>query len=137
VGGLRDSTPPPDGDDRHVGVKALWLKVIIRAVFDWVSYRDSTKPALKKLAENAENWLFNTGRNEFNSLENICEVIDLSASKVREWARTMTKDQVAKIEHLERSVGLSGGLSLDTRMFLLNIANQYDNKEEDLLLEGI
>lgn len=128
--GLRDTIPSAEGDDRYVGVKALWLKVIIRAVFDWVSYRDSDKPALKKLAENAENWLFASGRNEFNSLESICEVIDLAPEKVRTWANSMTKDQVAKIEHLERSVGLSGALALDTRMFLLNVVNKYEVKDE-------
>jgi hypothetical protein len=87
--------------DRYVGYRALWMKVIIRAAFDWVSYRDSPRIEFRKEAERAHRWLF--GQNELiNSFENICQLLDLSPSRLRDWAKALTKDHVAKIEHLER-----------------------------------
>lgn len=87
--------------DRYVGIRVLWLKVIIRAVFDWVSYRDSNRPWLKKYADAAASWLFQEG-DYFNSFTNICAQLDLAPSLVRKWARSMSKEQVTKMEHLER-----------------------------------
>jgi hypothetical protein len=87
--------------DRYVGYRALWMKVVIRAAFDWVSYRDSTKLEHKKIAEYAFTWLF-TPSELFNSFENICQAVDLPPDKIRAWARKLTKEHVAKIEHLER-----------------------------------
>lgn len=97
----QDSTPTAALEDRYVGIRVLWLKVIIRSVFDWVSYRDSNKPWLKKYADAAASWLFVEG-DYFNSFTNICAQLDLSPSLVRKWARSMSKDMVTKMEHLER-----------------------------------
>jgi hypothetical protein len=91
----------PNMDRRYAGVRALWMKVIVRAVFDWVTYRDNTKVDKKKYAEAAYEWLFNKSL-LFNSFENICKNLDIDASRIRAQARKMTKDDVAKIEHLER-----------------------------------
>lgn len=91
----------PAGDRRYAGVRALWMKVIIRAVFDWVTYRDSTKLDKMKYAESAYNWLFKKSF-LFNSFENVCKLLDIDPEKVRHNASRMTKDDVAKIEHLER-----------------------------------
>lgn len=96
----REAASPPV-DDRYAGVRALWIKVIIRAVFDWVAYRDSTRLFQRKLAESAYTWLFRPSE-LFNSFENVCHMLDIDPSRVRGWAKTMNKDQVAKIEHLER-----------------------------------
>ena len=95
--------PPlaPAGDRRYAGVRALWMKVIIRAVFDWVTYRDSTKLDKMKYAESSYNWLFKKSF-LFNSFENVCKLLDIDPEKVRHNASRMTKDDVAKIEHLER-----------------------------------
>lgn len=87
--------------DPYVGYRALWMKVIIRAAFDWVSYRDSLKMEQLKEAERAYKWLF--APNElFNSFENVCHLVDLPPEKIRFWVRSLTKAHVAKIEHLER-----------------------------------
>ena len=87
--------------DRYVGYRALWMKVIIRAAFDWVSHRDSLNPGNRKEAEMAHLWLF--GKNELvNSFENVCIMLDLSPYRLRLWAKSLTKAHVAKIEHLER-----------------------------------
>ena len=94
----------PITEDRYAGVRALWLKVIIRAIFDWVTYRDSPKIRERKLAEQAQLWLFKSA-NIFNSFEGICEFLDVPVEKVRAVASSMTREQVAKIEHLERESG--------------------------------
>lgn len=93
--------PNPSTHERYAGVRALWIKVIIRAVFDWVSYRDSPRLMQKKLAESAALWLFQPSE-LFNGFENVCYYLDVDPSLVRRWARTMSREQVAKIEHLER-----------------------------------
>lgn len=87
--------------DRYAGYKALWTKVIIRAAFDWVSYRDSTRLEYKKIADDSHRWLFEPNH-LFNSFENICNLIDLHPETIRRWVSRLTKDHVAKIEHLER-----------------------------------
>lgn len=88
-------------DDRYSGVRSLWLKVIIRAIFDWVTYRDSTKLLQRKLAENAEEWLFKPSL-LFNSFENVSRYLDIDPDVIRIRAKKMSRDDVAKIEHLER-----------------------------------
>jgi len=88
-------------DRRYAGVRALWMKVIIRAVFDWVTYRDNTKVDKRKYAESAHDWLFKKNL-LFNSFENICKNLDLDPQRIRNQALKMTKDDVAKIEHMER-----------------------------------
>ena len=101
ISAFQELVPPPALADRYVGIRVLWLKVIIRAVFDWVTYRDSNKLDKKKCADSAQNWLFN--ENElFNGLDNVCVILELSSERVRVWARSMSKDQVTKMEHLER-----------------------------------
>lgn len=89
------------GAERYAGVRALWIKVIIRAVFDWVSYRDSDKLMQRKLAESASSWLFQPST-LFNGFENVCGYLDICPDHVRMWAKAMSREQVAKIEHLER-----------------------------------
>jgi len=88
-------------DRRYAGTRALWMKVIIRAVFDWVTYRDNTKVDKKKYAESAHEWLFKKSI-LFNSFENICKNLDLDPERIRKQTLKMTKDDVAKIEHMER-----------------------------------
>lgn len=88
-------------DRRYAGTRALWMKVIIRAVFDWVTYRDNTKVDKKKYAESAYEWLFKKNL-LFNSFENICKNLDLDPERIRAQTLKMTKDDVAKIEHMER-----------------------------------
>lgn len=99
---LQDSTAPAGPGDRHAGFRKLWGRVIQRAIYDWVAYRDSSKLAQRKLAENAETWLFGPSA-LFNSFENICHLLDLSPEIVRQRARSFTKDEVLKAEHIDRT----------------------------------
>ena len=97
----RESVCSPTPDLRYSGVRALWLKVILRAIFDWITYRDSTKLMQRKLAENAQSWLFKPNC-LFNSFENICKYLDVDVDTVRDRASHMTRCDIAKIEFLER-----------------------------------
>jgi hypothetical protein len=87
--------------ERYAGHKALWMRVIIRAAFDLASYKDDRRVALRKYADNAHKWLFEKSL-LFNSFENICAMLGLPPEPIREWASTLTKEDVQKMEHLER-----------------------------------
>lgn len=91
----------PSSDDRYSGVRMLWIKVIIRAIYDWITYRDSTKFHFKKLAESAEIWMFQESHT-FNSFDNICRYIGLEPSRVRGRIKSMSKEDAKKIEFLDR-----------------------------------
>jgi len=103
----------------HECIRLLWIKVILRAAYDWVLYRNSKSHIAKKIAEDAHRWLFNPPKEkisivignttrlvehqEFNSLENICDAIDLDVDSVRKFARLLTRDAIKKMEFLDRS----------------------------------
>lgn len=88
--------------ERYVGYRALWMKVVIRAAFDWITYRDSLKLEQKKEAEKAYRWLFQPSC-LFNSFENVCELfLGRTPDTVRQRILLMTKEHVIKIEHLDR-----------------------------------
>jgi len=93
--------------------------VILRAAYDWVLYRNSKSHIYKKIAEDACRWLFDPPKEkkrikiggtiktiltqEFNALENICDAIDLDLDSVRKFARRLTRDDIKKMEFLERN----------------------------------
>lgn len=99
---LQDSIAPAGPGDRYAGFRKLWGRVIQRAIYDWVAWRDSSKLDKKKEAERAEVWLFSPSV-LFNSFENICMMLDIDPENVRCRARSFTKDEVLKAEHIERS----------------------------------
>ena len=88
--------------ERYAAYRLLWVKVIIRAAYDYALWRDAKELRLRKFAQDAERWLF--GKSYLmNSFETICSVWYLPASKFRDWAKSLTRDQVKKIEFRERS----------------------------------
>lgn len=93
---------PAGPGDRYAGFRKLWARVIQRAVYDWVEYRDSTKLEKRKIAESAEAWLFKPNA-LFNSFENVCDILGIDSTQVRERARRITKDEVLKAEHVDRA----------------------------------
>lgn len=99
---LQDSISHAGPGDRYTGHRKLWGRVIQRAIYDWVAYRDSSKLAQKKLAENAESWLFKPSE-LFNGFETVCSLLDIDPDVIRHRARTFTKEEVLKAEHIERS----------------------------------
>ncbi len=103
----------------HECFRLLWIKVILRAAYDWVLYRDSKNLIYKKEAKRAYTWLFESPKLKkkvkigkttevvyvdiFNSLENICGCLDLDIEVVRKFAKNLTRDDVRKMEFLERN----------------------------------
>lgn len=77
------------------------MRVIIRAAFDLASYKDDPRIALRKYADNAHKWLFDKSF-LFNSFENVCAMLGLPPEPIRNWASSLTKEEVQKMEHLER-----------------------------------
>lgn len=94
--------PVPTGGMQHEesfhSYRALWARVIIKAICDYVIWEGCRTLKEKRDRKNVERWLFenNTG------LGGICEQLGWPIDMVRERARTMTRDEVRKIEHRER-----------------------------------
>ena len=78
-------------------LRNLWLKVIIRAISDYVLYRKSTDPKLKREASTARAFLFD----DDSGLQGICETFGLNIDVLRHMARTKTPSEIHKLEHLE------------------------------------
>ena len=89
------------GLDRYAWVKLLWRKVIVRAIYDYVLWKDIPKTRKRHDAQDAQRWLFEESTLN-NSLENICLIADVDIGKIRTYARTATKAEVKKLEHIER-----------------------------------
>ncbi len=88
--------------ERYARLRALWVRVIVRAAYDVASHKDDKKVNCRKWAEDAERWLFSPSF-LFNSFENICFMLSIDPEKFRSWAKNLTKDEVRKLEHMERS----------------------------------
>jgi hypothetical protein len=112
--------------ERYAGYKALWLRVIIRAAFDLASYKDDRRLEYRKYASNAKKWLFEESY-LFNSFENICIMLQIPPGPIRQWASTLTKDEVQKMEHLER-----GSSSTPKDTLLLAEARIEDDEGENI-----
>lgn len=110
--------------NEHECFRLLWIKVILRAAYDWVLYRNSKSHIYKNIAEDAYRWIFDPPKErkkivvgktevivhtqEFNSLENICDAINLDVDSVRRFSKRLTRDMVKKLEFLERSTKPKG-----------------------------
>lgn len=106
---FQDSIAHVTSGDRYSGQRKLWGRVILRAIYDWVMYRNSPELKQRKLAESAETWLFKP--NElFNGFDHVCEMLDIDPEIVRRRARTFTREEVLKAEHVERSGRREGEL---------------------------
>jgi hypothetical protein len=109
----------PAKDERFEGYKLIWYKVILRAVYDYVLYKDSKSPSLRRLAEGSYRWLYESdekfrkkivkGREifldetPFNSFSNICELLSLDTDGIRKMASLLTRKDIRKIEFFQRS----------------------------------
>lgn len=120
---LQDSISPAGPGDRYSGFRKLWGRVIQRAIYDWVAWRDSTKLDKKKAAELAGVWLFQPSI-LFNSFENICHMLDIDPETIRQRARAFTKQEVLKAEHIERS-----GRRLDSLLLPLSTDEGWSQRK--------
>jgi hypothetical protein len=85
--------------------RLLWFKVILRAIYDFVLYKNSKTPSLKRYGERASKWLFKnyTKNPPFQSFQNICQELDLSTEAIRRLAEKLPRSKIIKIEFLGRN----------------------------------
>lgn len=86
---------------RYSPYKTLWMRVFIRAAFDYAQYKTSKDLRSRRLAEDAYRWIFEENHDEC-SLQNICESFELPLDMLRAWAKRLNKDDVKKMEQLDR-----------------------------------
>ena len=96
-------------DGKYNWVKSFWLKVIIRAMFDYALWKESKEIGHRRCAEEARKWLFETSKLN-NNLVSVCSLLDVSMSAVRSVAAQLTPEQVKRMEHIEHSKILLGRL---------------------------
>jgi hypothetical protein len=82
--------------------RILWAKVIVRAAYDYALWKDSPDIRLRRFAEDAARWLFEPNPNLELSFENICFAFDFPVEKIRQKTRTLTREDVKKLEFRER-----------------------------------
>lgn len=87
--------------ERYIPYRILWAKVIIRATYDYALWKESPDSRLRKFAQDAERWLFESSDLDL-SFENICFAFDFPVEKIRQKTRTLTKQDVKKLEFRER-----------------------------------
>lgn len=92
---------PGFNPERYVPYRVLWAKVIIRAAYDYALWKDSRDLRLRKFAQDAERWLFESSNLEL-SFENICFAFDFPVERIRRKTRALTKQDVKKLEFRER-----------------------------------
>lgn len=93
--------PQEYNPERYIPYRLLWAKVIIRAAYDYALWKDSKELRLRKYAQDAEKWLFEPSSIELG-FESICFKFDFPIEKIRARARSLTKDDVKKLEFRER-----------------------------------
>jgi hypothetical protein len=86
---------------RYSPYRVLWIRVFVRAAFDYAQYKQARDIKLRKQSEDAARWLFDDS-SLFNGFHNICDQLDLPIELLRKIARKMTKADVKKMEYLER-----------------------------------
>ena len=91
----------PYSPERYRPYRALLAKVIMRAAYDYALWRDSKDVRLRNYAKDAERWLFEDST-LLNGLLSICEILSVDPHKIRRYARALTRDQVKKLEFMER-----------------------------------
>lgn len=97
------STSTTYNADLTLPYRILWAKVIVRAAYDYALWRSSPDSRLRRFAEDAERWLFDPSDPNLElSFENICFAFDFPVEKIRKKTRTLTREDVKKLEFRER-----------------------------------
>lgn len=88
-------------------VKTLWARVIIRALYDYVNLKDSSKLKDRREFETVRKWLLEPS-DLSNGLENLCRFLNWPVGMLRARVLAMTRDDVKKMEFREREQGTNG-----------------------------
>lgn len=89
--------PVPRCGERFESVRVLWVAVVQRAIFDYVTYKDSTTSRLD--FRTAERFLFS----DDGGLVDLCQVMGWPLQTMRRRAKAMTKNEVRKMDFRERT----------------------------------
>lgn len=87
--------------ERYLPYRILWAKAIIRATYDYALWKDSKDLRLRKIAREAETWIFESSDGDL-SFESICFAYDFPVERIRQRTRLLTKHDVKKLEFRER-----------------------------------
>lgn len=71
---------------------------------DWVLYRDSSSPKLRKLGDDAEDWLFRHhegDEEDTGSFYSVCQSINMSMESVRERIEAITEEEARRLRGLD------------------------------------
>ena len=93
----------PFHEEYFTPCRVMWIKVIIRAAYDYALWRDSSDLRQRKYAHDAAKWLFDEDDHLLNSFKSICFLCRLPEEELKVWARKLTRAQVKKFEFLERN----------------------------------
>lgn len=87
------------GQGNHVltPTEQTWATVIRRAVVDYVLYRKHEVPKLKKIGQDAEQWLFGSDTGLVNSFSNVCHYLNIEPSVVREYVANFTEETARRL----------------------------------------
>lgn len=86
-------------EERYRRIKALWLAVFVRAARDYALWKEEKRDIEKrKLADEAKRFIFDVT----SGFSDMCTTFDLPLERLQEWADTLTRAEVRKIEMLER-----------------------------------
>lgn len=91
------TVPAPHCGERFESVRVLWVAVVQRAIFDYITYKDSTTSRLD--FRTAERFLFS----DEGGLVDLCQVMGWPLQAMRRRAKEMTKNEVRKMDFRERS----------------------------------
>lgn len=79
-------------------IHALWARVLVKAICDYVVFKEAKTLKGKREFKKVAWWLFA----EDTGLLTVCEAVGWPAAMVRRRALSMSKDEVRKIEHRDR-----------------------------------
>jgi hypothetical protein len=97
---LAPSSNPHLVDELYRPIRVLWAQVLKRAVFDYVMLRNSKKLTDRRDYISARRWLFSQDM----GLIDACHVFGWPLERLRARARTMTRDEVKKMEFRDRNL---------------------------------
>lgn len=92
----------PYVSEKYIPYRVLWVKVIIRAAFDYTLWRDSSEFRLRKCAMDADRWFSCESAALPNCFLHICDVLKLDPDLIRRCVKKLTREQVKKLEFKER-----------------------------------
>jgi hypothetical protein len=93
--------------DQHLPIpwfNRLWAAVIRRAAVDWVLYRGHESSKLRRLGEEAEEWLFrgpDEPQEDPGIFASVCQSLNMDMEDLRDRVRSITEADARRLRGLE------------------------------------